>query len=749
MAKKKNDEDKAHKLAKASIALADKGGIITRLVSIDPVDKAENIVDAFVTEVERVSIPKDIIIMCNACNTLEMPKLLTDRQAIKLFGRDMGNDAKKQYIRKNFGLKKCPQCPSNKHITFTPITYRKAFRLELRDVHISGQSYEFELERSEVAFYIPKDDKDYSRFLKMVEHGQSLRMDLEQIIVHKKNNKGDRVFWIKEGELPSDIVIDDKSMDPRSIRNKFQFKDLLKPNNYTVNMEMLKRSYAQWIGGMDHIKEWLLLWCFSCPTDPWAIMVCGDSQVSKSHQFISLLGWHPKRETLAMNKGHIRDVCLQGENTKKTAFYMHEKTKDDEHWKLKRGIGLRAFNGRLFIDSLHKSNKDIMNIVREAITQRQITIAGAGTDGLAITLPFVSRFGVTFNTVKETHQYKNMYDVYRFGIADPQDKDKLLDYMDLNRFPIKLLISNKTLTTADMTKAMTEWESGMYNDPDGMIDGKAKFLTPKDFIQLKALCDSLHDSNDNRIYFFEEETMRLVNELYAEKRDMFIGREIEFYSNAFRDQVKSILKGMAFISYDWSDEDGKMRIVVKPILVQFLREMLEDLEEMWGLDMLLMKSDAAQDLTMVLWELLVDMKGHHPLRYELFCLIAAKKTATLDYLASESDKTRSNIGNQLRWMIEQQLVYKVKRGKYGTTWSGEKAYEIVLKGPDQEQIMKWIVEATSCEDGVWIDVLYDQAQERNITQNQVDEFIDTLRFERGVIEQLEKGKYKWVGEAVI
>lgn len=712
---------------------------LSRLIAIPPGDYEEHRVDCFVTEISLVRIPKEMYINCSVCHKFEEKVDIDPFKAVKLAGRKMTAAAERDYIRKNFNFHKCHRCKKYS-LYLNPTLDREAFLLRIRDVDRRVETYEFDIEEDEEAYYVPRDFEDKTNFLKICEHGSSIRLTVQQIRRQSAKFFSKRIFWVKKAELTKKIVRRGKEYSLEDARDMALL--VLAQGDFAGNNKKLANSYAQWVAGRYFEKTWINIWGFSCPESPVNIMLCGDSQSAKSNMMASFMNRFDRKEGAEKDKGGVRDVYFQGENLKRTAFYYYEQDEKDEikRWTIRRGAGLRATRGRIVIDSLHESTEEVLDITREATATHRISPAGAGTKGRVRDIPFITRMGIIFNLENAVNYWPRRAEVYRYGVS------KVLKQQDLNRYPIKLLFARDDVKEDAMLEAIEQYNAGGYDGLDGrvIVDGvkeeNSSFLPPEAMRSLKALCDSLTKNS----FILPPDTLKSLKYIVHKRLRKYSNSPIEFYANTFYDQCESILMGMAFIAFKWKGN----KLYIYPNLVEVLDNLLNTMEDKWGLHTMEDMAHEADKSVVVMRYTLGKLQQSDKLEYDVFKIVAANQLATNKILKEGLDADGAVLWNCLHKLSKKGLIEKVKRGAYRTTRSGMLAYAALIEDRkfSQQQRVDFIQEMLLKADGItrW-DEMVETAEVMGIPRNTIETDLRKL-IEGKRIVQYNKDELAWNGD---
>ena len=618
----------------------------TRLIDMDPNDRSVRTVEVTWTELSISTIPSEIVVYCEA-NDYEQPMdLVPNHRAIKMIG-GLTAHQQQQFVKQEFGLAVCPKCNRRK-LRFHPSKYQDVLVLVVKDLDTNVESWEHEVEETIPAYIFPKSKREEKQLVRRIETANKITMSIRMILRNTKINVAVKM-------LECVTVHDtDKRFSYTSVSEEMQKDFRMKlGGSYSHNLEILKNSFAGWIGGRDWEKEVFLIWCFSAPFDPMTIIFIGDSRVGKSDIFISALSYNPKFEDATDNKAADCDVVLQGENIRRTVFYIHRRDPNGE-FKLVKGKALRAQHGRLFIDSVTQCNQEIIGVTREAIPQGKMIVGGAGATQTR-SIDFVTRYGVTINMKQEFGNYPTRYVAWREGIPD------LFTYFDLKRFSLVIPFAQEDVKAAKMRDTYDLYQQA-----------KIIGLSSEEFRMLKIFCDGLDQDN----FFWESGVEEALGNLYEKKMRKYEYSYIHPYSADLRLHMRKMIKGIAFIGFNIA---GDGRFHIKREHVRRLENILDEYETAWEFDLMLLEEQEFKHTITEVYYKLQGMRGKAPKRYKIFAEIARRGSITLEDLARETMEEKMDVWTNVNILIRDELVGGPTRSRYTLTQLGTEVYKRIIE----------------------------------------------------------------------
>jgi hypothetical protein len=617
----------------------------TRLIDMDPNDHTVKTVEVTWTELSIVTIPSEISIFCEA-NDFDDVEDLPNRAAIKMVG-GMSKRVEQNFIGDEFGLVVCPTCGRRK-LRLRVTKYQDVLMLLIKDLDMNIHSWEAEVEESYPCYIFPGDKEKEKEMVKRIETANKITMSTRLSLRNTQNNIAQKI-------LECTAIHDtDKRFSYTSVSTEMLKTFRIKlGGSYEDNLRLLSNSFAGWIGGREWEKEVFLIWCFSAPDDPMTLAFIGDSRVGKSDIFISALTYIVKFEEPADNKAADCDVVLQGENIRRTVFYIHKRGPDGE-FKLVKGKALRAQHGRLFIDSMTKCNQEIINITREAIPQGQMIVGGAGATQ-SRTIDFVTRYGITMNLTKEFGNFPTRYNAWREGIPN------VFEYFDFKRFSLVVPFAQEDVD-ADL----------MGNTMDDFNAANIMGLSSEEFRMLKIFCDGL----DKDRYYFEPGVEVALSNLYIRKMRKFEHSFTHPYSADLRLHLRKMVKGIAFIGFNIAGDD---RIHVKLEHVRRLEGVLDQFEEAWEFDLMLIEEEQFKYTVMEVYYKLKGMQQKAPKRYKIYSEIARRGSITIEDLARAVGEDVMDVFTNLNRLRKDELVSQPVRSKFTLTHLGNEVYKLIIE----------------------------------------------------------------------
>jgi hypothetical protein len=635
---------------------------MTRLIDLEPNDTTTKTAELTWTEMTIKTVPAEILIFCES-NDYEDTLDLTNKQAIKLIG-GMNVRSEQNFLQTEFGLAVCPICKKRK-LRFNVSKFQDAILLNIKDLDVNIESYEHEIEEVFPCYIFCRDKREEKELIRKIEAANKITMTLRLLLRNTQTNVAQKILeCIKVHET-------DKRFSYTSVSTEMlkTFRSKL-GGSYMENLNLLARSFAGWIGGRDFEKEIFLIWCFSAPDDPMTVAFIGDSRVGKSDIFVSGLDYVTKFETPEDRKSADCDVVLQGENIKRTVFYIHRRDQHSGEFKLVKGKALRAQHGRLFIDSVTQCNQEIIGITREAIPQGKMIVGGAGATQTRV-MEFVTRYGVTLNLVQEFHNYPNRYVAWRDGFPD------IFTYFDLKRFSLVIPFAQEDVSA-----------SKMRDTYDKFLNAEIIGLSAEEFRMLKIFCDGL-SSSDN--YFWEDDVEESLGNLYESKMRKYRNSFIKPYSSDLRIHLRKMIKGIAFIHFK-IDGTTPGRIHVKQEHVRRLEKLLDEYEQSWEFLVMLIEEKEFKHTVQEVYYKLKAIKEKAPRRYKIFIEIARQRNITIEDLARETGEDKRDVWSNLNVLIKDELVSRPSRSKYSLTHLGDQVYHRIVKD------IKLFMEADESED---------------------------------------------------
>jgi hypothetical protein len=458
------------------------GTVLLRLIDVEPTDHKSKAMELTWNELTVTTIPREIMVYCEYC-TSEEEVTLENEQSIKLVG-GQNRKEERDFLIKELGKSTCP-C-GKKKLRITPSKFQDVIVLMVKDLDINIASFEHEVEQIFPCYIFFKDKNEQREKLRQIESANKIKMDAKMIVKNTQQNVAQKMFeCVKIHETDKRFSY---TVVTEEMRKSFRAK---LGGTYEENLRLLHHSFAGWIGGRDFEKEIALMWCFSDPNDPVLLAVCGDSRVGKSDILLSVLSYSNTFESIEDSKAGDCDVVFQGENMKRTAFYLHRREPTGD-FKLIKGRALRAQGGRLFIDSVTQCNQDVLSITREAIPQKKMIIAGAGTMGQTREIDFVTRYAISYNLEQEFNRYASRYVAWKDGFPD------VFSYYDLKRFSLVVPFAQTDVLPAVMRDAYESYDKTLRVG-----------LSPEEFKMLKIFCDGLEPES----YLWEDGVSELLLDL--------------------------------------------------------------------------------------------------------------------------------------------------------------------------------------------------------------------------------------------